>query len=221
MTAAATTTARGVQAAEYGITRTCRWYVHARRGAEPSQREERLRQRVEAALGSPIASLARRRVPEDRGSALSIDPMLGVLGAMSATGRRRYCLGLLMRRAGVRDRMLKSAPWQERFAAVRTALREAELLKGRPRTDALVGVCRMMIDAEEDPPVPWEKKADGSEWRVFNASTRAYDRAEMRLELRVSRAVRGGCPCCYMEEHERRARPRRRAAGSSSPSRRS
>ncbi len=151
---------------------------------------------------------------------LSIDPMLGVLGARSPAWRRRYFLGLLMRLANVRDGMLKSAPWQERFAAVRAALREAKRLRGRPRTDALVGVCRMLIDAEEDPPVPWEKRADGSEWRMFNARTRPYDRAEMRLELLVSRAVGGHCPGCFLDEQEERPR-RADITGTSSTSRRS
>jgi hypothetical protein len=64
----------------------------------------------------------------------------------------------------------------------------------------------MLIDAEEDPPVPWEKKSDGSEWRVFNRVTRRYDLAERRLERQVSRAVGGHCPACFVDEHEERSR---------------
>jgi hypothetical protein len=100
--------------------------------------------------------------------------------------------------------------WRRDFAGVRTALREAEALRGKARTAALVKVCELMMDATADPPVPWRKGAGGTWWRVRDARTRLYDTAEKRLELRVSRAVGGRCPCCWMDEHEDRQRPRKK-----------
>jgi hypothetical protein len=117
-------------------------------------------------------------------------------------------------------RKARAQMWRRRFATVRKALREAELLRGNAKTAALVVACRALDEATADPPVPWRKAKDGSEWRVFNTSTRAYDQAERRLELLVSRAIGGGCPACFAMEHEPQGRPRRhRVTGRSSKSR--
>jgi hypothetical protein len=87
----------------------------------PAPREARARER------RPIASLALRRVPEDRGKAVDA-PMFE---AHSPVWRRRYYLERLLRVAKFRDQLLRAAPWRERFAAVGAALREAKRLKGR------------------------------------------------------------------------------------------
>jgi hypothetical protein len=85
--------------------------------------------------------------------------------------------------------------WRQQIRAVRAALREAESLRGVERRHALIRVCRGVVALEAP---GWRRRPNGEDYRVETADTRAYDRAEWRLELEVGSAIKDCIGCVAM-----------------------
>ena len=92
-------------------------------------------------------------------------------------------------------------PWRESFAEIRAALKKAERLTGKERTLALVRVCRMFERADGDDAPGWRINAKGEGVRAVTAETRAFDKADRVLDLKINTVV-GRCTGCFSCENK-------------------
>ena len=83
---------------------------------------------------------------------------------------------------------LSSRMWRIALGRVREAIGVAERLRGRERRYALIRACRLL--AAVDPP-GWRTRG-GRSYHVATPGSRAFDRAELALEHRLTKLARDG-----------------------------
>ncbi len=97
----------------------------------------------------------------------------------------------------------RNRSWRSAFAALHRELKSAEKLPASARHETLVRVCRAVLHLDVAPRSSWNKG-----WRVHNARTASFDRAEAELETALAKAV-GGCLGCFAQNPLPGDRPRR------------